>query len=191
METLTYDELAEIIKSKDKKKILYTVEFYPQEGRYHVDGHARCKFSCSPQDSKRKYKNICPICKKEMTLGVEHRVDNLADREPGFKPLNAVPYRSLVPLQEIVAECLQQGKATKKAQALYEKMLAQKTEFEILLDLTREEIAAMSNDLVAEAITRVREGRIVVKPGYDGEYGVVKVYNDEEIKKIMPKQKLL
>src|SRR3989339_2165040 len=187
----TYDEMAGIIKSKDKKKFLYTVEFYPQEGRYHVNGHAKCKFSCSPQDSKKKYQNICPVCKKELTLGVEHRVDDLADRALGFKPANAVPYRSLVPLHEIVAECLQQGKATKRAQALYEKMLAQKTEFAILLDLTREEIAAISNDLVAEAITRVREGNIVVKPGYDGEYGMVKVFNDAEIKKWIPKQRKL
>jgi len=187
----TYDEMAGIIKSKNKKKFLYTVEFYPQEGRYHVDGHAGCKFSCSPHDSKKKYKNICPVCKKELTLGVEHRVDDLADRKLGFKPASAVPFRSLVPLQEIVAECLQQGKATKKAQELYEKMLAQKTEFEILLDSTREEIASMSNELVAEAITRVREGKIVVKPGYDGEYGVVKVFNEAEIKKLIPKQNKL
>src|SRR3989339_1121445 len=187
----TYDEMAGIIKSKDKKKFLYTVEFYPQEGRYHVNGHAKCKFSCSPQDSKKKYQNICPVCKKELTLGVEHRVDDLADRALGFKPANAVPYRSLVPLHEIVAECLQQGKATKRAQALYEKMLAQKTEFAILLDLTREVIAAISNDLVAEAITRVREWNIVVKPGYDGEYGMVKVFNDAEIKKWIPKQRKL
>jgi len=187
----TYDEMAGIIKSKDKKKFLYTVEFYPQEGRYHVDGHAKCKFSCSPHDSKKKYKNICPMCKKELTLGVEHRVDDLADRALGFKPANAVPYRSLVPLQEIVAECLQQGKATKRAQALYEKMLAQKTEFEILLDSTREEIAAMSNELLAEAVMRVREGRIVVKPGYDGEYGVVKVFDEAEVKKNILKQESL
>ncbi len=201
LQEVTYDEIREILKTKDsvsakastdkQKRFLYTVEFYPQEGRYHFDGHRDCKFSCSPQESKSKHKNICPVCKRALVLGVEHRVDDLADRKLGFKPGNSIPFKSLVPLREIIAECLQKGKATKGVQGLYEKMLEQKTEFEILLDLNRSQIKEISNEIIAEAIMRVREGKIVIKPGFDGEYGVVKVFNEKEIKNLLPTQNKL
>ena len=188
LEKFTYDELYEIIKTKDTKRFLYTVEFYPQEGRYHFDGHRNCKFVCSPQESKNNYKNICPVCKKELVLGVEHRVDDLADRKLGHKPENAVPFKSLVPLQELIAECFQKGKLTKTVQTVFDEMLEKKTEFEILLDLDRKQIELISNEIIAEAIMRVREGKIYATPGYDGEYGIVKVFDPEEIKKLSPQQ---
>lgn len=183
----TYNEIFEIIKNKDKKKFLYTIEFFPQEGKYHFDGHRDCKFVCSPDES-RKLKNICPVCKKELVLGVDHRVQDLADREVGSKPGGAIPFKSLVPLQEIITECLQKNKSAKQVGEWYEKMIEQKTEFEILLDLKRDEISAISNELISEAIERVRAGQVEARPGYDGEFGVIKIFSEQEIKKFSPKQ---
>ncbi len=191
MQKFNYDELRQILKDKDANKFLFTVEFFPQEGRYHFDGHRACKFVCSPQESKNKYKNICPVCKRELVLGVEHRVDDLADRPVGFKPARIIPYKHLVPLQEIISECLQKGKLTKTVQLFYEKMIKQKTEFEILLDLDYQKLKFISNEIVAEAIIRVKKGKVYTQPGYDGEYGTVKVFNPEEIKNFSPSQNKL
>ena len=190
LEKFTYNEIYEILKNKDKKKFLYTIEFFPQEGKYHFDGHRDCKFVCSPSESK-KIKNICPVCKKELVLGVDHRVQQLADRELGVEPRNAIPYKNLVPLREIIAECLQKNKNAKLVGEWYEKMTERKTEFEILLDLSRDEISAISNELVAEAIERVRAGRVEARPGYDGEFGVIKIFNEQKIKKLLPAQNKL
>lgn len=186
----TYDEVFQIIKNKDKKKFLYTIEFFPQEGKYHFDGHRDCKFVCSPPESK-KLKNICPVCKKELVLGVDHRVEDLADRELGIKPSGAIPFKSLVPLREIIAECLQKNKNAKLVGEWYEKMIELKTEFEILLDLSRDEISAISNELISEAIERVRAGQVKSRPGYDGEFGIVKIFTEQEIKKLIPAQNKL
>ncbi|MFH0814813.1 MAG: endonuclease Q family protein [Candidatus Falkowbacteria bacterium] len=179
-----------VSQSVDRLSLAYTVEFFPEEGKYHWDGHMKCKFSCAPKDSA-KLKNICPVCKKELTLGVDHRVQDLADREVGFRPENVVPFRSLVPLKEIIAECLQQGTASKRVRGSYEKMLEQKTEFEILLDLNQEELVRISNDVIAGAILKVRDGKVAIKPGYDGEYGVVKVFSEDEVKEMKPRQNVL
>lgn len=185
----TYDEIYDILRVKDKKRFLYTIEFFPQEGMYHADGHRECKFSCSPEESKIKYKNICPICKKPLTLGVEYRVDDLADRELGFVPENAVPFKSLVPLEELIAESFQQGKNTKKVQEMFNKMLEKgKSEFDILLNADREKIKSISNDNIAEAIQRVREGKVIKIPGFDGQYGIIKVFNEAESKNLKPRQ---
>jgi len=191
MQKFTYGEMYDILKNKDQEKFLYTVEFYPQEGRYHYDGHRKCDFVCSPQDSKNKHKNICPLCKRELTLGVEHRVDDLADRELGFKPKKAIDFKSLVPLQEIISECLQKGKNTKSVQTVYEKMIKNNSEFEVLLDLDKQEIKSMANKVIAEAVERVRQGRIHIEPGYDGDYGTVRIFNEKEINELLPQQEKL
>ena len=186
----TYNEIYEVIKNKDKKKFLYTIEFFPQEGKYHFDGHRDCKFVCSPRESK-KLKNICPVCKKELVLGVDHRVADLADREFGFEPANAIPYKSLVPLKEIIAECLQKNRSSKAVEVLYEKILEQKTEFEILLDLNRKEIDHLAGETISELIMRVRLGKITAQPGYDGEFGKIRIFSDEEKRKFLPAQNKL
>ena len=191
MAEVTYDELHNILQHKDPKKFLHTVEFYPQEGRYHFDGHRNCNFVCAPQESKTKHKNICPNCKKKLVLGVEHRVDDLADRRLGEKPEMVIPFESLVPLQEIIAECFQRGKGTKTVQTVYEEMLNKQNEFEILLNLNRKQLEGISSELIAEAIMRVRSGNIVVCPGFDGEYGTVKVFTEDEVKLLIPKQNKL
>jgi len=192
LEKFTYDEIFQIFKKRDKKKFLYTIEFYPEEGKYHWDGHQKCKFSCAPAESL-KHKNICPICKKPLVLGVEHRVEALADRPVGFKPNNAVPFKSLVPLQEIISECLGRGKNTKGVQELYEKMLEKgESEFNILLDLKKEQISNIAeNEMIGEAVQRVRDGKVYRKPGYDGEFGVITVFTEKELEKLRPTQKKL
>jgi len=190
LENYSYDEIYNLIKNKDQKKFLYTVEFYPQEGKYHWDGHASCNISFSPQETK-KHKNICPVCKKPLVLGVDYRVDALADRPLGFKPKNAIPYKNLVPLMEIIAECLQVKSTTKKVQELYNKLINRfGSEFKILLNISEAELKKES-EILAEAISRVRKGNVHITPGYDGIYGKVKIFNQQEIKKFIPQQEKL
>jgi uncharacterized protein (TIGR00375 family) len=177
---LSYYEIAEILKTKDKTKFLYTVEFFPEEGKYHYDGHKDCKISLSPAESK-KYKNICPKCKRPLVIGVLNRVEELADRPEGFKPKNAIPYKSLIPLNEIIAETIGVSVASKKVIAQYNDLI--KTvgnEFKILLESSKKEIEAASLPEIAEAVIRTREGKVLVEPGYDGVYGKIKIFSDEE-----------
>ena len=179
----TYEELYQTLKTQDQKKFSYTIEFYPQEGKYHADGHRACNVSLTPEESL-KHRNICPICKKELVLGVDHRVAELADRELGYKPQNKITYKSLIPLNEIIGECLQVGKTSKKVQALYEQIVERGgNEFNVLLNLTREEIIAISNSLIAEAIMRLRDNKVHRVAGYDGVYGVIKVFAPGELAK--------
>ncbi|HUT22430.1 MAG TPA: endonuclease Q family protein [Candidatus Bipolaricaulota bacterium] len=186
----SYDEIYNLLKNKDKKKFLYTVEFYPQEGKYHYDGHADCKTSFSPAETK-KLKGICPVCKKPLTLGVDYRVDELADRPPGFTPANAIPYKSLVPLAEIIAECFQVKSKTKKVAKVYDDLINNfGSEFNVLLESSIDDLKK-ENELLAEAVNRVRTGNLSIKPGYDGVYGQVKIFDDQDIKKFAPKQETL
>jgi uncharacterized protein (TIGR00375 family) len=180
MSRFDYDELRDILKTKDKSKLLYTIEFFPQEGKYHSDGHAICKFSCSPDENNRSHHDVCPVCKKKMTIGVEHRVVDLSDRQEKFVPENSIPFKNVVPLQEIIAECMNKTKSCKGVIALYEKMTDERSEFEILLDIDENEIEKISNKVIAEAVMRMRTGKVYAKAGYDGEYGVIKVFSPEE-----------
>jgi len=190
LEDYSYDEIYNILKEKDLKKFLYTIEFYPQEGKYHWDGHAKCKISFSPQETK-KNKGICPKCKKPLVLGVDYRVDELADRPLGFKPKNTVPYKSLVPLAEILAECFQVKSTTKKVLQAYDNLIKKYgSEFKILLDTSIDDLKK-ENELLAEAVSRVRNGKVHVTPGYDGVFGVVKIFDEKEIKKFIPQQEKL
>ncbi|MBU0574253.1 MAG: endonuclease Q family protein [Candidatus Margulisbacteria bacterium] len=178
---MTYKDITEAIKHKDKKKILYTIEFFPEEGKYHYDGHRKCKVCLSPKETK-KHALACPVCLKPVTVGVMHRVDYLADREEGVVPKNAIPFKSIVPLPEIISEVLGAGPYSKKVQSAYFKMIKELgPEFKILLDLETQGIASPQNDdplyvRVAEGIDRMRRGDIFISPGYDGEYGKVKVW---------------
>ncbi|MBI4843948.1 MAG: DNA helicase UvrD [Nitrospirae bacterium] len=172
---MNYHDVIDTIKKKDRKRFLYTVEFFPEEGKYHFDGHSACGISFSPAETK-KHKGICPVCKKPLVIGVTNRVDELADREKGFVPENAIPSKHLVPLVEIIAEALGQGVNTKKVKAEYEKLVSIHSEFDILLELGEDEIGDIANEKIAEGIKRVRSGEIKVMPGYDGEYGKVSIF---------------
>jgi len=180
---LSYDHIAEAIKSRDPKKFLFTVEFFPQEGKYHYDGHRLCKFSSSPEETK-KLRGLCPKCGRPLTVGVMNRVDKLADRPLGGKPENAIPYKNMVPLDEIIAEAFGMGTSAKKVKDEYRKLIeAFGTEFTVLLDASKSELEAAAAPEVVLGILRVREGKLQIEPGYDGEYGKVKIFEEGEFTK--------
>ena len=187
---ISYPAITNAIKSKDPQKFLYTIEFFPEEGKYHYDGHRLCGISLSPKESK-KYNNICPNCARPLTIGVLNRVAELADRPEGFKPENAIPFKSLVPLAEIIAEALGRGVGTKEVDKNYQNLIEKfGSEFNILLSVSVEDLKAATLPEIAEGIIRVREGKIFVEPGYDGVYGKIRIFSQAE-RKGMIKQGLL
>ena len=177
---LNYSAIRNAIIKKDKSKFLYTIEFFPQEGKYYHDGHRLCNVSMSPEQRK-KVEGICPKCGRKLTVGVLSRVDELADRKDGFVPSDAIPYKSLVPLKEIIAESIGIGPQTKGVDKQYQ-ILIQKfsNEFNILLDVPFEELSKFTLPRIAEGIKRVRSGKLIIEPGYDGEFGKVKIFQEEE-----------
>ncbi len=171
-----------------KDKISYTIEFYPQEGKYHFDGHRGCKFVCDPKETKR-LKGICPKCKKPLTIGVDSRVEELADRK---NPKLNGSYKYIVPLQEIIAGAFGQAKTTKKVQNIYNEMIKNVgDEFSILIKMPIDKIKEFPVTEISEGIRRVREGKVNIEPGYDGEYGVVSVFEKDEIISTKSRQKAL
>ncbi len=177
---LSYSAIRDAIIKKDKSKFLYTIEFFPQEGKYHYDGHRLCNVSMSPEQRK-KVEGICPKCGRKLTVGVLSRVDELADRKDGFVPSGAIPYKSLVPLKEIIAEAIGIGPQTKGVDKQYQ-ILIQKfsNEFNILLDVPFKELSKFTLPRIAEGIKRVRSGKLIIEPGYDGEFGKVKIFQEKE-----------
>lgn len=175
MERASYTELRRILVEHDTDAFIETIEFFPEEGKYHVDGHRACKFFCEPEETKR-LNGICPICGHPLTIGVLHRVAELADR-PSHppRPSRAVPFRSIVPLAELVGDALGVGKSTQQVKKFVDGLLQEgRTEFGVLLELAVEEIQRIANPEIAEAIFNMRAGQVDIRPGYDGEYGVVK-----------------
>src|SRR3989339_103588 len=177
---LSYDTFIDILKNKDIDRFKYTIEFYPEEGKYHADGCANCQYACSPEQSK-KNDDRCPICKRKLTLGVLARVSELADRQIKTMPKNQVPFKSIVPLQEIIAESFGvKSTSSKKVQAMYESMIAELgSEFDILLDVSIDTIKDTSDEVIAEGINRMRTGNIHIRPGYDGIFGEVKIFTEK------------
>jgi uncharacterized protein (TIGR00375 family) len=179
---ITYDNIFNIIKSRDKNKFLYTIEFFPEEGKYHYDGHRDCKFVCSPEETE-KLKGLCPVCKKPLVIGVENRIRELSDRtEKEVEKIknNFIPYKSLVPLPEIIADAFGCGVNTKKVIIEYNNLLKNLgKEFSILLEKDLLEIKKYSELIIVKAIERVRKGDIFIQPGYDGKFGIVKVFLDK------------
>lgn len=174
------NKLADGSYDRTTLKLKETVEFYPEEGKYHYDGHRLCKVRFSPQESKQ-HQNLCPKCGKPLTIGVMNRVEAIADRPLGAKPEKTIPYRSLVSLDEVIAEAFGQGKATKKVFEEYFSLVRQLgSEFFVLLDASRADIERVSSADIAEGVMRVREGRLTIAPGYDGEYGTITIFEEAE-----------
>jgi uncharacterized protein (TIGR00375 family) len=175
---LSYFSIVEAIKTK--KGFLETIEFYPQEGKYYGDGHRACNIYMNSKDSLT-YNEICPVCGKPLTVGVMNRIEKLADQPEGFVPEKAVPFRSIVPLKEIIGEVLGVGSGTKSVDVEYQKLIkAFKSEFNILLDVPFEELEEAAFSQIAEGIIKVREGKVNISPGFDGEYGKVKIFSEVE-----------
>lgn len=180
---IDYYKIMDIIKKRNDNKFLYTIEFFPQEGKYYYDGHRACNQCLSPKETiKNNYK--CPVCKKNVTVGVMHRVEELSDREEGFKDKKFTPFKNLIPLREIISEAKQMGVGTKAVQTEYNYIVSRAgTEFEALLKKSEEELKTFCGPKIAEGIIRVRNARVDIRPGYDGEYGKINIFNDEDSNK--------
>ncbi len=177
---MSYKEIVGVLKAKDKKRFLYTVEFFPEEGKYHWDGQRACQVSQAPNETKENnYK--CRVCGKPVTVGVMHRVEKLADRPEGFIPPDAVPFKNMIPLLEIIAEARSKSVQTQAVEDEYAMLVKRWTsEFNILFDMPQEEIRVNMPVRIAEAILRVRDKKVHIAPGYDGVYGQIEIFSQKE-----------
>jgi len=189
LERLTYDEIVDAISRKDHDRFKYTIETDPAYGKYHWTGHRNCKFSVSPQEAV-KLGNRCPVCRRRLTKGVEQRVEELADRPAGFRPDNAIGYMHLLPLSEIIATVLGVAyPSVPKVWKIYNPLIARfGDEYTVLIDAPLEEMSKIVMPKVAEAIVRVREEKVEVRPGYDGVYGQL-IFEEQEEKLLLGKEK--
>ena len=176
---LSYTGVLDSLMSRDPTRFLYTIEFFPEEGKYHLDGHRQCQIRLVPAETRHVH-SLCPACGKSLTVGVLHRVTALADRAPGYIPLNSIPAKYVVPLEEIIAAALGQKPNTKRVTVAYDGLIAQYgTELGILLDIDEEELARATPPRILAGILKVRRGKVQITPGYDGEYGTLALFDDE------------
>lgn len=186
LKQVSYLSLIDILRKKQRDRFLFTIEFYPEEGMYHLDGHRACGIRLEPEETK-KYNLICPKCRKPVTVGVLHRVTKIANRPSGFKPANAVPFYRLVELDKIIAEALGiKSRKSKLVQKYYGEMIKKAgNQINILLDMELKDLASIAQSEIVEGIRRVRAGELYVNPGFDGQYGEVHIYKEgERIKKM-------
>jgi len=180
---LSYDGIRGALKEKDPTKFLFTTEFFPEEGKYHFDGHRLCGVRFSPEET-RANGGKCPKCSKPVTVGVMNRVEALADRAPGFKPKNAIPFRNLIPLDEIIADAKGLSPSAGAVQKEYSSIVSRfGTEFEVLLRAPKEDLLRGVSVKIADGIIRMREGKVRIEAGFDGEYGKISLFGEEEKKK--------
>lgn len=175
---LSYDGIVEAVKSKDPQKFLYTIEFFPEEGKYHYDGHRNCNYSASPWESNQ---GICPNCNRSLTIGVLNRVEQLADRPVGGRPEVVIPFKSLVPLDEIIATSLGMGTNSQKVKGEYHNLISKLgNEMAVLIEAEKADLERATLAEIAEGIVRVREGKIKIEPGYDGLYGKITIFDSAD-----------
>ncbi len=181
---LSYRGIIEAIKSNNPEKFAMTIEFFPEEGKYHYDGHRVCGIVWEPMETK-KNSGLCSVCKKSVTVGVMSRVDQLADRPVGFKDGRRVPFVNLVMLDQVIGEALNLGPQTKAVKKEYDVLIKTfNSELNVLLNIAPRDLAVVTKPAIVEGIERMRAGKLKIRPGYDGEYGEVKIFNDEDRKKI-------
>lgn len=191
---ISYDEIYNVISlresratnaahanKRNKSFLDYTIEFYPEEGMYHYDGHRLCGARFSPEQTK-KHKGVCPVCKKPLTIGVVNRVEELADRPAGFTPEGAPGFKKLVELDKIIAEALcVKSRNSRAVQSEYNNIIKRLgPELKILIDEPLEKIKQIALPAVAEGIRRARQGELIIEPGFDGQYGAVKIFSEKE-----------
>ncbi len=175
---LSYPALYDALKTRSG--YLGTVEFYPEEGKYHLDGHRKCNVRLDPEET-RALDGRCPVCGGKLTVGVMSRVLDLADRPAGARRPDADPFSSLVPLAELVGECLDVGSGSKRVRTVVTRLLDRLgPELEILMAVPVEEVVRVGGPLVAEAVRRARSGKVIREAGYDGAYGRVRVFEPDE-----------
>ena len=175
-----YYEITGIIKTRDTGRFLYTIEFYPEEGKYHADGHRNCGVVFTPEETLKNEKK-CPVCGDEITVGVLSRVEELSDRPYGFVPEGVIPARHLVPLQEILSGALSSGVNTVKVKKEYRRLVTEAgSEFSLLLDTAPDDLFRLAGARVADGVLKVRSGDITMTPGFDGEFGKVTIFEKAE-----------
>ena len=187
---LSFNSIKRAIRKGDPKQFKGTIEFYPEEGKYHFDGHRKCSICFNPHQTREK-EGICPVCKKPLTCGVLYRVEELADRPEGKKPKKSHPFYNLIPLSELLSEILKVNPRSKKVQLNY--MAALETlgpELTILHELSPAAIEKSGIPLLGEAVRRMRQKKVTLFPGYDGVYGKVKVFKPGEIEQLLGKKVL-
>ncbi len=179
LKELTYKSIITALRTKNGLE--GTIEVDPNYGKYHFDGHRNCRICMNPKDTI-KIKNICPKCRKPLTIGVLHRVETLADREEGFKPKNAKPFHSLIPLSEIISTLIGSPIASKKTWEVYNDLIGKfGNEFKIVLEAGKEELIKVVDEKIADAIIKNREGKIGIRPGFDGVYGQLMFQNGGKV----------
>jgi DNA helicase-2/ATP-dependent DNA helicase PcrA len=177
----SYEGIYRALADVKDKGLIGTIEFFPEEGKYHYDGHRACKMRLHPQETQ-KHQGLCPACGKPVTVGVMARVEALADRPEGERPPRGQPYYNLIPLAEVIAEAKGvQTANTKSVQESYGKILARLgNELFVLREASLKDIGAVAGDFVAEGIRRMREGKVRIAAGYDGEYGEIYLFTEED-----------
>ncbi|MCU0609157.1 MAG: endonuclease Q family protein [Chitinispirillaceae bacterium] len=176
----SFTGICDALAGTSDANLLGTVEFFPEEGKYHIDGHRKCSIHFTPQETL-DHAGICPVCHTPLTVGVMSRVEELADRPDGAVAPRGKPFTRLVPLIEVIAEALDIGAGSKKAATQYQSLLSMiGNELFILLESPLPDIAAASNALIAEGVRRVRSGELRIDAGYDGEFGKVRIFTADE-----------
>lgn len=187
----TYPSIYQALSDPDNQGLVGTVEFFPEEGKYHYDGHRKCQTRLHPRETIA-LDGCCPVCNKPVTVGVMARVEELADRPEGVKAPRWRPYHSLIPLPEIIGEAKRVGAKSKSVDVLFQSMLARLgSEFHILMETPLEDIEPVAGPLIAEGIRRMRAREVAILPGYDGEYGIIKLFEDKERASISAQTNLL
>jgi uncharacterized protein (TIGR00375 family) len=187
---LSYHAIRSAMKNRDPQRFLGTIEFFPEEGKYHLDGHRKCDVRMWPTETIKK-KQICPQCGKAVTCGVLHRVEELADRPEDFLPEDKSPYYNQIPLKEVLAEIFDVGPATKRVARSYQALLERYgSELSILRRVPIVDLNRSGIPMLGTAINRIRQNRIDISPGYDGEFGKIKIFSLSERKKISAQRSL-
>ncbi|MFC2091280.1 endonuclease Q family protein [Elusimicrobiota bacterium] len=177
---LSYDSIISALKTGDPEKFLGTIEFFAQEGKYHYDGHRKCGVCLNPLKTK-KYNRICPVCGKQVVRGVLNRVMELSDRTNTGERPNRHPFYSIIPLKEILSEISARGPDTKQVGRIYNDLIKKSgSELNLLIDMPQEDIKNLGNEMLAEGIRRMRSNEVIIREGYDGEYGSIELFDKKE-----------
>ena len=189
LEKPSYFEVVDAVRKKDIARITFTIETDPAYGKYHWTGHRDCQVSLSAKEAIR-LGNICPVCRKKLTKGVEQRVEELADRPLDFKPEGAVGFVRLLPLSEIISTVLRvDSPSTQKVWSIYNSLIERfNNEYAVLIEVSKEALMSVADEQIAEAIVRVREGNVRMAPGYDGVYGQIAIFEDQSEEKANPQR---
>jgi uncharacterized protein (TIGR00375 family) len=175
----SFSGMVDALRRRDPQKFLYTVEFFPEEGKYHFDGHRKCGVVLAPEESRRR-NNLCPRCGKKLTIGVMHRVVELADREAGVPATHRIPFKNLIPLNEIIGQALGKSPESQGVGDHYFRFIREfGDEHTILNDLSASELGRLQPESIARGVERMRKGLVKIIPGHDGEYGRISLFEAE------------